>query len=571
MNQFAMRFSSRRIFRSLSALPMIAALFAVSSARGANVLVSTVAQFNASLATNAPGDTIIMTNKTWTDADVLFKRNGTAAKPITLRAQTPGHVILSGNSRLRIAGNWLVVDGLRFQNGYYTNSDVIQFRENSSNLATNCALLNTALVNYNPPDGEANNKWISLYGLSNRVENCFIKGKTNLGTTLVVWLASGQTNFANYHIIRHNFFGSRPLFHSNGDESIRVGDSATSFQNSRTLVEENLFLDCNGDIEVISSKSCENIYRYNTFDSCVGTLTLRHGNRCTVQNNWFFGRDLPQTGGVRVIGEDHIVFNNYFDGLPGSGARAALCMMDGVVNSAVNEYFQVKRAQILFNTFVGCSNNFTIGQADGGGTLGPIDCTIANNLVRTTTGPLIKILTQPTNFLWEGNIFSGASVGLTNAGISTSNPLLILNSDGLWRPATNSPALGAATGSYPLVTDDFDGQSRGVLNDIGCDESSTNAMTRRPLCASEVGPSWMRTMGPIQTITPGSNSVTLTWPSLPGLVYQPQYSTNFTTWLKAGSAISNSLTTNLWTDDGSQTAGAPFTAMRRYYRIALVP
>jgi hypothetical protein len=77
---------------------------------------------------------------------------------------------------------------VRFQNGYYTNSDVIQFRESSSSLATNCALLNSAIVDYNPPDDAANNKWVSLFGMSNRVENCYLKGKTNLGTTLVVWL-----------------------------------------------------------------------------------------------------------------------------------------------------------------------------------------------------------------------------------------------------------------------------------------------------------------------------------------------------------------------------------------------
>ena len=53
---------------------------------------------------------------------------------------------------------------------------------------------------------------------------------------------------------------------------------------------------------------------------------------------------------------------------------------------------------MLFNTFVGCSNNFTIGQSDGGGTLAPIDCTNANNIVRSSTGPLVNILTQPANF-----------------------------------------------------------------------------------------------------------------------------------------------------------------------------
>jgi poly(beta-D-mannuronate) lyase len=534
-------------------------------------MVSSVAQITASLTTNVAGDTIILTNKVWQDADILFKKSGTAVNPITLRAQTPGQVILSGNSRLRISGNWLVVDGLRFQNGYYTNSDVIQFRDTSSTLATNCVLSNCAIVNYNPPNGDVNNKWVSLYGLSNRVENCFFKGKTNLGTTLVVWLVSGQTNFYNYHVVRRTFFGPRPLFHDNGDESIRVGDSGTSFQNSRTLVEENLFLGCNGDIEVISSKSCENVYRFNTFDSCVGTLTLRHGNRCTVQGNWFFGRGLPSTGGVRIIGEDHEVFNNYFSGLSGSGARSALCMMDGVVDSALSEYFQVQRALVAFNTFIGCTNNFTIGQADGGGTLGPIDCTNANNIVRGTSSPLIRVLTQPTNFLWEGNIFSGATVGVTNSGILNTNPLLVLSGDGLWRPATNSPAIDAAVGNYALVADDFDGQARPGLKDIGCDEASGEPATRGPLGAEDVGPTWMRSVGDIQSISAGSNSVTITWPSLPGLVYQVRYSSNMTNWANASGLISNMLTANTWTDDGSQTGEAPFVGGQRYYRITLVP
>lgn len=567
--RFSPRFISATTCREFT-LAVALILLGIRVVSAANVTVSTVAQITASLTTNAPGDTIILTNKVWQDADILFKKNGTAANPITLRAQTPGQVILSGSSRLRISGNWLVVEGLRFQNGYYTNSDVIQFRDTSSTLATNCVMTNCAIVNYNPPDGDANNKWVSLYGLSNRVENCYLKGKTNLGTTLVVWLPSGQTNFANYHVVRRNFFGPRPLLHDNGDESIRVGDSGTSFQNSRTLVEENLFLGCNGDIEIISSKSCENIYRYNTFDSCQATLTLRHGNRSTVQGNWFFGRGLSSAGGVRIIGEDHKVINNYFEGLSGSGARSALCIMNGVVDSAVNEYFQVQRALVAFNTFVGCSNNFTIGQADGGGTLGPIDCTNANNLVRSTTGPLIKILTQPTNFLWEGNIFSGATVGLTNAGIATNNPLLSLSVEGLWRPATNSPVIDAAVGNYPLITDDFDGQARVGSKDIGCDELSTGNVTRRPLRIDDVGPTWMRAVAPLQTNV-GSNAVTLTWSSLPGLVYQVRYSTNLSNWFNGGAAISNMLTLNTWVDDGSQTGSPPTASARRYYRVALLP
>jgi poly(beta-D-mannuronate) lyase len=542
-------------------------------AAAANVMVSTVPQITASLATNVPGDTIILTNKVWQDADILFKKSGTAAKPITLRAQTPGQVILSGKSRLRLSGSWLVVDGLRFQNGYYTNSDVIQFRDTSSSLATNCALINSTIVDYSaplPPDSSTDYKWVSIYGLSNRVENCYLKGKTNMGATLVVWLA-GTTNDSNYHVIRRNYFGPRPDLVVNGGETIRIGTSDTSPINSRTLVEENYFQSCNGEVEIISSKSCENVYRYNTFDSCAGTLTLRHGKRCMVEGNWFLGRGLPQTGGVRIIDEDHRVMNNYFDGLTGSDARSALCMMNGLTNSALSGYFQVKRAQVLFNTFVDCAHNLLIGRSDGGGTLAPIDCTNANNIVCSSSGPLVDIQTTPTNFLWEGNFFSGTTVGLTNAGIATNDPLLVLSSDGLWRPATNSPVLGAAARSYPAVTNDFDGQPRPTAKDAGCDQSSTNQIVRRPLGPLDVGPVWMRSVGPISTVAFVSNSVTLTWDSLPALTYQIQFSSNLLDWASVSQTISNLQTSASWTDDGSQTGGVPATQAERFYRIRLMP
>ena len=44
-------------------------------------------------------------------------------------------------------------------------------------------------------------------------------------------------------------------------------------------MEQNFFDRCDGELEIISSKSCDNIYRGNTFLNCAGMLTLRHGNR----------------------------------------------------------------------------------------------------------------------------------------------------------------------------------------------------------------------------------------------------------------------------------------------------
>ena len=65
-----------------------------------------------------PGDEIVLANGTWNNTRLLLKGNGTAAAPITLRAQSPGQVVLTGQSDLRLAGQYLHVANLVFRNGY---------------------------------------------------------------------------------------------------------------------------------------------------------------------------------------------------------------------------------------------------------------------------------------------------------------------------------------------------------------------------------------------------------------------------------------------------------------------
>ena len=102
-----------------------------------------------------PGDTIVMADGTWRDATIVFAAQGEPGRPITLRAATPGKVVLSGASRLQIAGHDLVVDGLLFTDGAVTSGNVIEFRRTSSDLATRCRLTECAIVGYSPPDIKA--------------------------------------------------------------------------------------------------------------------------------------------------------------------------------------------------------------------------------------------------------------------------------------------------------------------------------------------------------------------------------------------------------------------------------
>ncbi|HOI28698.1 MAG TPA: chondroitinase-B domain-containing protein [Melioribacteraceae bacterium] len=474
-------------------------LLAFSDLEAKKIFVSSAQQISAALSTVQPGDTLVMTKGIWNNQQIVFQANGTSSSRIYLIAEKDGEVILTGTSTLRIAGKYLEVSGLYFKDGYSSSGAVIEFRNGSSLLSNYCRLTNTAIVNYNPSDKSKDYKWISLYGTHNRVDHCYLKGKDHLGTTLVVWLGSTP----NYHLIDNNYFAFRPAYTLppyNGAETIRVGDSGTSMQDSYTTVEYNYFEQCNGETEIISNKSCENIYRYNTFKDCEGTLTLRHGNRCTVENNYFFCGNKPNSGGIRIIGEDHKVFNNYIEGSAGTSLKAAISIMNGVPNSPLNRYFQVKRAIVAFNTVVNSRNSIAIGAGkDSELSLPPLDCIIVNNIFYSTQSPIVTLTDNPLNMTWSKNIFFGTSIGMTlpsnNLNVS---PLLSKGSDNIYRLLSGSPAINGSDPNYKYVTRDFEGQDRIEPNDIGADEFSNQEIKITPVGPHNTGPEFIRLVSSIK-------------------------------------------------------------------------
>jgi len=468
---------------------LLAAGLPLVETEAAERLAADAPQLSKALAAARPGDTVVMVDGCWRDTEIDFVSQGEPGRPIELRAQTPGHVILCGRSRLHVGGVRLVVSGLRFTDGY-VEGHVISFRGRSKKPASHCRLTQCAVIDYNPPEKEMDSRWVSMFGRHNRVDHCYFATKTTLGTTLVVWLYDDL----NYHRIDHNYFGPRPYLRMNGAETIRIGTSGRAKKLSRTLVEWNLFEGCGGEAEIISDKSTENTFRYNTFHNSCGALTLRHATRATVEGNFFLDDGSAKAGGVRVIGEGHRIFNNYFAGLSGTGARAAISIMNGMPDSPAGGYQQVRDVVIAFNTFVNNRSTFHFGlRASAKVCLPPADCTIANNVIAGKRGPFVVQAAEPENFRWVGNLAHGAGLGIPPPkGIGLIDPRLRLASDGRWRPAEGSPTAGAAEGDFAFVTHDIDGQPRGQQRDMGCDQRSAAPVTRRPLTREMVGPAWMR-------------------------------------------------------------------------------
>lgn len=375
-----------------------------------DVPVADVAALNTAMESARPGDSLILREGEWRDAKIVFKGRGAKAAPITLKAATPGKTVFTGSSTLRLGGEHLVVEGLLFQDPGPEVSDLIDFRVDSDELAQHCRMTNCAVIGTSTDDNARESRWIGLYGKGHLVDRCTFQGKSNKGPTFVVWL--GGDNRGGHHIER-NYFGPREDLGKNGGETIRLGDSKTSMLTGDCVVEQNLFEKCNGETECISNKSCGNIYRENTFLEVSGTLTLRHGNGCIVERNVFLGNNARGTGGIRIIGEDHLVRGNYLEKLTGDDARSALCFMMGIPNSPAHRYLQVKRARVEDNTFVDCKHTLLIGLSDDkNATLAPVETAISGNRAHSPGRAIVEARCALDGVTWRDNRFAGKSLGI---------------------------------------------------------------------------------------------------------------------------------------------------------------
>lgn len=449
--------------------------------------VSTTSQLEGAVASVLPGDTVLLAAQQWKDVELEFKGEGTQLSPIVFGAETPGQTIFNGNSRIEISGNWLVIRDFVFRDGNVTTEgSIIAFRTSSSSFAHNCRLTNVTIENYNPTNGSLDTKYVSLYGTYNRVDHCSFSGKTNAGATFVVWLDETP----DYHLIDQNYFGPRKDLGENGGETIRIGTSDWESHNSNCVVEYNLFDECDGEIEIISNKSVGNHYRYNTFNNCEGTLTLRHGSDCWVYGNFFFGNPDKECGGIRVIGPGHRVYNNYLENLEGTSFRAAICLTNGVPNSPANRYRQVEDARVGFNTIVNCKEPFAIGAGVSTElSLAPINSSIENNLIVSKAGRnLVKEYSSASGVSWKGIYTDAAAIGITADGfIQTVLPMVLEGK--MQTPTSQNPVVGSAvTGVFDTISVDIDGQSRPVTaKDAGCNQLSDEEKLIFPLAKSDVG------------------------------------------------------------------------------------
>ncbi|HSN59458.1 MAG TPA: polysaccharide lyase 6 family protein [Ferruginibacter sp.] len=344
------------------------------SVKAEEYLVATAVELKDALQKVKAGDVVIWKDGSYADMKINFqpKQNGSADLWIVLKAQTAGKVIFKGSSQLILNGSYLRAEGFLFEGKTsLEKGDVMAFSKSSKY----CRITNCAVIDYTPADAMVNNNWMNLQGTYNEVDHCYFKGKTNQGPYLVVryltddsFIDGSDTAPSTYHRIHHNYFGYRSMPTDNGGEDLRIGDSKTSFTRGFNIIEYNYFEDHRLEPEVISNKSCDNIYRFNTFINNDGAMVLRHGQRCFVYGNYFNGKaGRNKSGGIRIINSNQTVFNNYLENLEGGKdyMKAPFTIMGGLLGSNLNEYYPAHNAIVAYNTVVNsvgagsCSDNGT--------------------------------------------------------------------------------------------------------------------------------------------------------------------------------------------------------------------
>lgn len=432
------------------------------------VTVTSIAELQQAINVAKPGDIIVLKNGVYiTTADILISTAGTKAKPIIIEAEDAGKSEITGAAGFNLVSPaaYIIIRGFKFTHA--------ASKARCSAGSSFCQWTNNIFET--PGTGD----YLTIAGSDHEIHHNTFQNKDSLGKFIAIKGVASQ--IAERLWIHHNYFKKhKNQGNRNGAEALQFGLSGFSLSSSNSIVEHNLFEDCDGENELISVKASRVTVRYNTIRNCPAQFTLRHGNFNQVYGNYFIN-----TPGLRIFGDDHLIHSNHFENcniainIGNGGAEVA----DG---APLTSHDRPDRVIIAFNTLV--NNKTNIAQTARANGLGSTYITIANNII-VGGGPAVSIVGPASNHFAEGNlIFNTTGAGDLPAGSFTIvDPKLQRDAAGENHLQKGSPAINTAKGNYATVVVDMDGQQRIAPLDAGADEMSAAAVKARILNPGDVG------------------------------------------------------------------------------------
>ncbi|MEX2216027.1 MAG: polysaccharide lyase 6 family protein [Phycisphaeraceae bacterium] len=420
---------------------------------------------------------------------LVMIRSGSAEQPITIRPKNKGGVTIEGKAGFLIKGaGHVVIEGLTFACDNTRPAIELIDCQNIRITRNRFRVINTPAPRQN---------WVHIYGGlsgSNRIDRNLFEGLSVPGAFIAIDGSEKEPyQISKGDLIEFNHFKDIAASEAGGARAIRLGWTGLGASVGQTVVENNLFDNCDGDTEIITVRSSGQTLRFNTFRNCSGYVTLRLGSGNTIEANFFQASPREEkVGAIRVHGSDAKVFNNYMEGM----TQPAILLPNGVKTTSPGQVPRpaAKGAAIVFNTLVDCLSGSLDISNDSGGSWPeqPTNCIIANNVVIAYNANLIETHGRGQGVTWLGNIMyhagDRAKVGLDLPvdQINITVPKL-RNPGDFWRLGPSSPAIDSALGDFDYVINDIEGQARSKKKDAGSDESVTGATKNKPLADTDVG------------------------------------------------------------------------------------
>ena len=545
-----LKWSSRiySIFRFICFSSLI--FLSLNRANAATYTVNNATDFNNLPRLNA-GDVVQLNSGTYGAINKTLESSisdDTTAKnnPVLVYSVTPGGVVVNAPSKIILSGRGIILAGLDFgpNSGIMTGSSYMVATASASRYMTLSNLRFNGCA-----AGATDGHWLYIQGFNCSIEFCTFTERpetsSNSTVSFMPNISEGGVAVPRSHRLSYCYFGPRYVGTVNGFESIRIGVGDVQTFDMQVTIEHNLFyrsiwrndLSSGGEPEIISNKSKGNKILNNTILESQGGICLRSGDNGTVDGNFIFGggyfsdsntialrTSLASQNGIRVIGQNHEVRNNYVENVSGVDIHAALCLMSGEsdyypgnpATGATNNgsYAPAHNAKIYNNTFLNC-REISLGflsadsYTNSSGLYvakSPTNVLFYNNVWQgngTSTAALNRDASSVTgytpivlggsggNYIYESG--SSSKLGWTN-GISNSistiltNPAISSNFDNYKVPTSTSPLLNKASSTL-VAAYDIRGTNRPTNNqDIGCFEREVIGSGFKPLLRANVGP-----------------------------------------------------------------------------------
>ncbi|MBR9728916.1 polysaccharide lyase 6 family protein [Shewanella intestini] len=452
-----------------------------------SIQVADSAALKSKLTSLADGDVLVLEPGKYPD----LGKFSITANNVVIKAKVPGKTWFTGLVQMVLEGNNITVDGVVFtEGGPAERMGGLQFRGNDNTLQNSTFFFFNDKYKYQPDsrrDEYPKYLWVTLYGKNNKLLNNTFQGKHKRGTLIGVQKAKGDTT-ADNHVIKGNLFydhkhnqyeefdiSSAIRYNSNSWEAIRVGDSKSSIYPSHTLIEDNLFYECDGETELVSFKSGSNILRGNTIMNSSSMVSLRHGTNNLVENNVILGNSKYRSGGIRLYDEGHVIRNNYIERVMGTGnVRGGIAINTGITDvqngerlstevkgKGLNKQATPYKVTIENNTILNSRQNILYSDKMHRVSLydnkkvstvfAGVDVSFKNNLSYAKVKKSLAIkgnddVAKLVNPTYENELYFGPTTGveLPTQGIRTSEPELKVAPNGL------------------LEAVDFDGGAKGL-------------------------------------------------------------------------------------------------------------